>query len=1020
MSVLVSVDYNDGRRETKPVASAAEFRQLLERLPKRARVSLDGGPSREARQWRRSTELWPWSRTSMRTTDPSARISAEPAITNGAEAEMPTPLLIPNAVGIGASTSRDVPSAESVRVEELSKQVQGIRTELSGLTEQITPLPHHVERIDAIVHRLDQDASDLRNEVRRTLQSGLAPVVASLAELTAAVDGRPDKREISALVEQAVAPAAKRIEAELDRVREEYGLLAEEGEEQRRRIRAYRPGTIEELRQRVEELQRDLESRRGDLSKAHLRIDELERENVNLKESTGAVDRAELTRIRDGIAQERAALESTRQLEAERDELRSQVADYKKLEDRYRAAQEAKARDSALEQQVREARDRTTAAENELMACREEVRQLGRRLGHATGSNVDLKNRNELLAEKQESLVAEVDRLTEEMTQMKAALAEAADDKRAAAEERRTLATWRLHEEQALEVRRRELADESRAYRETLDRQHDERMKHADATARAEVAHGLELKLLAAMRERDSASAERDLSKADYERQRAELAKLRREHVDWEAGQHARALELERHENAVEDMNARLDQLRSEQAQCTERLEKGRAEVQTLEERIASLASREQCLRERLGDVDAQYRDELELVRALHAERRRLEEPATRDVRTKSMNQPLPGFSTDSRGRASETLNEAAWLDDVERRILDSEFVFPRRLLEAFHTSLKITHWSPLTVLAGMSGTGKSALARLYAHFGGLRFHMVPVQPNWDSPQDLFGFFNHIDGLYKATPLLRALVQSQRSPRDGGFEDGLLLIGLDEMNLARVEYYGSELLSRWESRRDGAEAEALQLDIGHGEHEAVQLGTNVMWVGTMNEDETTLSLSDKVLERGNVITFPRPKSLKRRERVGLGEAAPWLAARTFARWTVEPSALPEGVRARLKGSLEELNYQLGLVHRSVSHRTLQAIENYVANHPRVRSQAAGDETDEHWKRAFADQLVQRVIPKLRGLDNQTGRHRECLEGIARLLSRDAEELVQDFGEARKSQQFLWASANYLERADGRD
>jgi 5-methylcytosine-specific restriction endonuclease McrBC GTP-binding regulatory subunit McrB len=77
------------------------------------------------------------------------------------------------------------------------------------------------------------------------------------------------------------------------------------------------------------------------------------------------------------------------------------------------------------------------------------------------------------------------------------------------------------------------------------------------------------------------------------------------------------------------------------------------------------------------------------------------------------------------------------------------------------------------------------------------------VQPNWDSPQDLFGFFNYMDSRYKATELMQALVQSQASRDEGGFDDSLLIVLLDEMNLAHVELYLSEILSKLGSTRDG-------------------------------------------------------------------------------------------------------------------------------------------------------------------------------------------------------------------------
>ncbi|MFM8325429.1 MAG: hypothetical protein ACKN9U_11250, partial [Pirellulaceae bacterium] len=156
-------------------------------------------------------------------------------------------------------------------------------------------------------------------------------------------------------------------------------------------------------------------------------------------------------------------------------------------------------------------------------------------------------------------------------------------------------------------------------------------------------------------------------------------------------------------------------------------------------------------------------------------------------------------------------------------------------MLRAFHTSLKVTDISPLVVLAGISGTGKSELPRRYAESMGMHFLNVAVQPRWDSPQDMFGFFNYLENRYRATELGRALVQMDPFYRedqrgwsipegwDHSLSSQMLLILLDEMNLARVEYYFSEFLSRLETRRgiDRNDAESrrkaeIGLEVGSG------------------------------------------------------------------------------------------------------------------------------------------------------------------------------------------------------------
>lgn len=82
----------------------------------------------------------------------------------------------------------------------------------------------------------------------------------------------------------------------------------------------------------------------------------------------------------------------------------------------------------------------------------------------------------------------------------------------------------------------------------------------------------------------------------------------------------------------------------------------------------------------------------------------------------------------------------------------------------------------------------------------GIGFLQVPVQPRWDSPQDLMGFYNYIEGKFRPTDMARALWALDELNNDDAEQDRMMMILLDEMNLARVEYYFSDFLSRLESR----------------------------------------------------------------------------------------------------------------------------------------------------------------------------------------------------------------------------
>jgi hypothetical protein len=217
---------------------------------------------------------------------------------------------------------------------------------------------------------------------------------------------------------------------------------------------------------------------------------------------------------------------------------------------------------------------------------------------------------------------------------------------------------------------------------------------------------------------------------------------------------------------------------------------------------------------------------------------------------------------------------EADAVEDVCQRLKDLGLRYSRRVVRAFHTTLKTNETAQMTVLAGVSGTGKSLLPRRYAEAMGIAFLQIAVEPRWDSPQDLLGFYNYVEQRYRATELARALVRMDPFNTSGLAEapmgDRMLLVLLDEMNLARVEYYFSEFLSRLEVRPPYAERgdaakrrdASMPIDIRGRKEGPVYLfpSYNVLFAGTMNDDESTQALSDKVLDRSNVMQFAAPQT----------------------------------------------------------------------------------------------------------------------------------------------------------------
>jgi len=122
--------------------------------------------------------------------------------------------------------------------------------------------------------------------------------------------------------------------------------------------------------------------------------------------------------------------------------------------------------------------------------------------------------------------------------------------------------------------------------------------------------------------------------------------------------------------------------------------------------------------------------------------------------------------------------------------------IYPRWIISDFLTLLRT---NDLVILSGLSGAGKTQLVSCFAEALGGVAHIVPVKPNWTGAEDLIGFFNPIQRTYVRTPFLEAILAAKADPQR------LHLICLDEMNLARAEYYFADFFSALEERSKAAE-----------------------------------------------------------------------------------------------------------------------------------------------------------------------------------------------------------------------
>lgn len=406
-------------------------------------------------------------------------------------------------------------------------------------------------------------------------------------------------------------------------------------------------------------------------------------------------------------------------------------------------------------------------------------------------------------------------------------------------------------------------------------------------------------------------------------------------------------------------------------------------------------------------------------------------EEEDRDARIKQIKGTGLNYSPYSEEYEIE-ISEKEWLNKILKASEDYGIKLNERIVYAFHTALKISDWSIITILAGVSGTGKSELPKLYARFGGLNFINIPVQPNWDSQESMLGYFNSIDNRFDAQPLLSFLMNVTEEEKYNKYPSVILL---DEMNLSHIEHYFADFLSKLEERRGKGKKEVPRIEIKLGvNHEPfeLRLSRSLLWIGTMNQDETTHSLSDKVIDRGEILYFPRPKNLVSKTSQKLMSSIikeheiKMLNIESWNSWIKNRKVYDNNITKesteimnKYKEIVESINNELGEIGRGLGHRVWQTIENYIYNYPTVDINGESEELEKNMKIAFEDQIVQKIMPKLRGIEVRN-KGKESLERILSILRENGfNSLDKDYKSAMELGfgQFMWNSANYLEKDD---
>lgn len=316
-------------------------------------------------------------------------------------------------------------------------------------------------------------------------------------------------------------------------------------------------------------------------------------------------------------------------------------------------------------------------------------------------------------------------------------------------------------------------------------------------------------------------------------------------------------------------------------------------------------------------------------------------------------------------------LNRLRYLADKHDLIYEDADVYN------FHIALKTGF---LTILGGMSGTGKTRLATLYASALGLKSNddllIIPVNPAYTEPADILGYLNHQLGIYteSETGLVSFLNKAANNI------DRLFMVIFDEMNLGQVEHYFSPFISLLEMDEDDRYLTLFSENSVCRDRtlpNRIKIGRNVLFVSTANFDETTKEFSKRLLDRANVIHLQKTKFQEAKEKQFIGELPKWekdykISSSVFRNsWTKISNGI-KGLQDNELDLLEKLHDMIRNIdaQTGVSFRIVKGISEYLENIPT-------DEKGTHLlsrMRALDYQIKQRILTKIRG-------HREQIQSL---------------------------------------
>ena len=306
-------------------------------------------------------------------------------------------------------------------------------------------------------------------------------------------------------------------------------------------------------------------------------------------------------------------------------------------------------------------------------------------------------------------------------------------------------------------------------------------------------------------------------------------------------------------------------------------------------------------------------------------------------------------------GEPEMTIKEK--VENIKSYIAAKGFNYEGELIENFYLSLKS---KPFVILAGTSGTGKTKLVKLFAEAIGAEMKLVPVRPDWSDSSDLFG---HVDlvGNFKAGAIIDFVKQAELD------KDKPYFLCLDEMNLARVEYYLSDFLSIIETR-DRVNGEIItdplvseeyyQNETAKEKYGKLIIPENLYIIGTVNMDETTFPFSKKVLDRANTIEFSFVNFMPKEQPVSTVSALQLDNSFLKTKYLYLSDIDNEEFVNNICFKLEELNEALRKANLHVGYRVRDEISFYMMNNQECELLEENA--------AFDNEIMQKILPRIQG------------------------------------------------------